>query len=57
VTALGTPLLRLLRAPDGVDVTRPHHYVADEGDVTVDHMTDLIDGELVGAPAHRGQHR
>ena len=56
VTLAGTPLLRLLRVPAGTDATRPEHYVADEGDARVQHMTDLIDGDqLVDPPG--GQHR
>jgi len=45
VVLVGTPLLHLLRVPAGVDRTRPEHYVADEGDAAVHHMTDLIDGD------------
>jgi SSS family solute:Na+ symporter len=48
VTGLVTVALRLLKVPDGVDGTRPDHYVADEGDSRVGHMTDLLDGEYAG---------
>jgi SSS family solute:Na+ symporter len=47
VAALLTPVLRGGGAPDGVDRTREHDYVADEGDPTVRRMTELIDGESV----------
>jgi SSS family solute:Na+ symporter len=45
VTGAVTLLLRWLRVPDGVDATHPQHYVADEGDNRVKHMTDLLDGD------------
>jgi hypothetical protein len=43
--------------PAGADVTRPEHYVADEGDATVRHMTALIDGERPAADPKGGSHR
>jgi solute:Na+ symporter, SSS family len=57
VTLAATPLLRLLRVPAGTDVTRPEHYVADEGDATVRHMTALIDGERITDEPKGGSHR
>ena len=47
VVLVGTPLLNVLGVPAGVDRTRPEHYVADEGDADVHHMTGLIDGDYV----------
>jgi len=44
VTALLTPVLRLVGVIDGVDQTRPQDYVADEGDQGVRRMTEIIDG-------------
>jgi SSS family solute:Na+ symporter len=48
VTFAATPLLRLAGAPDGTDATAAQHYVADEGDAKVKHMTDLLDGDQAG---------
>jgi SSS family solute:Na+ symporter len=50
VTVLATPVLHRLGVPEGRDTTRPEDYVADEGDASVQHMTDLIDGDLVANP-------
>ncbi len=50
VTLLGTPVLNWLGIPAGRDSTKPEHYVADEGDESVGHLTDLIDGDLVARP-------
>jgi SSS family solute:Na+ symporter len=47
VAAILTPLLRGGGMPDGVDRTREHDYVADEGDPTIRRMTELIDGETL----------
>jgi SSS family solute:Na+ symporter len=44
VAVIATPAFRALGVPDGKDVTRPHDYVADEGDPTVRRMTEIIDG-------------
>ncbi len=50
VTFLATPVLNWLGVPAGRDATRPEHYVADEGDESVHHLTELIDGDLVAEP-------
>lgn len=54
VATLATPVLRLFRAPDGVDLTRPADYDTDEGDPTLQRLDDLLDGrplQGVGARA------
>jgi solute:Na+ symporter, SSS family len=59
VAAALTPVLRGGGMPDGVDRTREHDYVADEGDPTVRRMTELIDGETLPeepAKATAGRH-
>src|SRR5262249_7583207 len=40
VAVVGTWILTGLRVPRGRDITKPGHYVADEGDTTVRHMTE-----------------
>ncbi len=45
VVLVATPVLRVLRVADGVDATRPHDYVADEGDRQLHRMTEILDGE------------
>jgi SSS family solute:Na+ symporter len=57
VVLVATPLLHGVGAPAGIDSTRADHYVADEGDETVGHMTTLIDGEDLAPPARHGNHR
>jgi hypothetical protein len=52
-TNCGIPL-RLAGPPAG---TGPEHYVADEGDATVRHMTALIDGERVADDPKGGSRR
>ncbi|OLE26483.1 MAG: sodium:solute symporter [Actinobacteria bacterium 13_1_20CM_3_71_11] len=49
VTVVATPVLHRLGVPAGVDATRPEHYVADEGDASVQHMTELLDGARLPA--------
>jgi SSS family solute:Na+ symporter len=44
VAAVGTVVLRAGRVPDGIDITGPHDYVADEGEPTIHRMTELVDG-------------
>ena len=44
VAAVGTVVLRSGGVPDGVDITGPHDYVADEGEPTLHRMTELVDG-------------
>jgi SSS family solute:Na+ symporter len=44
VTVAGTLAFRWLRIPDGVDITRPWHYIADEGNPTIQRMAELLDG-------------
>jgi SSS family solute:Na+ symporter len=50
VTLVGTPVLKLLGVRAGTDSTRPEHYIADEGDKLVHHMTYLIDGDVIPNP-------
>ncbi len=57
VALLGTQVLDVLRVPRGVDATRPDHYVADEGDTSVRHMTELIDGDVAVEEQPGSQHR
>jgi hypothetical protein len=57
VVGVATPLLHGVGAPAGIDSTRAHHYVADEGDGEVGHMTTLIDGEDLAGAARHGNHR
>jgi solute:Na+ symporter, SSS family len=47
VTVVGTPVLRLLRVPDGEDLTRQRSYVADEGDPIVRRLDEILDGRPV----------
>jgi SSS family solute:Na+ symporter len=52
VTVVATVVLRGAGMPEGTDITRPHDYIADEGDPTVRRMTEIIDGEpAAGAPS------
>ena len=51
IAVSGTLVLRTLEFPRGIDLTRPHDYVADEDDPTIRRMTDLVDGALT-----RGAH-
>lgn len=44
IVFVATPVLRLARAPEGVDATDERDYVADEGDPRVRRMTEIIDG-------------
>jgi SSS family solute:Na+ symporter len=44
VTVVATLVLRAAQVPAGVDLTRPEHYLMDEGDPALDRMTELIDG-------------
>jgi SSS family solute:Na+ symporter len=57
ITFAGTPLLKFLAVPAGIDATLPHQYAADEGDKTVGHMTALIDGDELSGTAKTGSHR
>ncbi len=50
VTLVATPMLKRLGVPAGTDSTRPEHYVVDEGDELVHHMTYLIDGDVIPNP-------
>jgi solute:Na+ symporter, SSS family len=53
LATVATPVLRLLRIPDGVDSTRPADYHADVGDPTIQRMDDLLDGQsLQSVGAH-----
>ncbi|HKS97887.1 MAG TPA: sodium:solute symporter family protein [Rugosimonospora sp.] len=53
VAVVATPVLRLLRIPDGVDTTRPADYQADGDDPTIKRLDDLLDGQtLQSAGAH-----
>jgi SSS family solute:Na+ symporter len=56
VAVLATALLRGVAVPDGVDVTRPDDYVADEGDPTIRRMSELVDGDADDDQHHHGQH-
>jgi len=51
IVGVGTVILRVIGVPNGYDATSPHDYVAEEGDVEVHRMTELIDG---GAPVSIG---
>jgi SSS family solute:Na+ symporter len=44
VAVVGTLVLRYGGVPDGMDITGPHDYVADEGEPTIRRMAELIDG-------------
>ncbi|HKS98018.1 MAG TPA: sodium:solute symporter [Rugosimonospora sp.] len=55
VAIVGTLLLRQLRVPYGPDATRPHDYVADEGDRQLHRMTEILDGESVHH--HQAEHQ
>jgi SSS family solute:Na+ symporter len=50
VVLVGTVVLRLVRAPQGVDITHPTDYVADEGDAELRRMTEIIDGTPIEEP-------
>jgi SSS family solute:Na+ symporter len=50
VTVLATPILHRLGVPAGRDATRTADYVADEGDASVQHLTELLDGDRVREP-------
>jgi SSS family solute:Na+ symporter len=50
VTGAGTLLLRGMRAPDGVDMTVPADYLADESD-GINRMAELVDG-TTRRPSH-----
>ncbi|MBM2618433.1 sodium:solute symporter [Actinoplanes sp. LDG1-06] len=45
IAVAATPVFRALDIPAGVDLTREHDYIADEGDPTVRRMTEIIDGD------------
>jgi solute:Na+ symporter, SSS family len=47
VAVVATLVLKAVRVPDGVDVTRADHYVADAGDPRVDRGTGEIEAELL----------
>jgi SSS family solute:Na+ symporter len=51
VTVTATLVLRAARVSAGVDLTEPRHYFLDEGDPTLDRMTELVDGTEFH-PAH-----
>jgi SSS family solute:Na+ symporter len=51
VTVLGTLFLRAMRAPDGVDMTGPGDYLADESD-GINRMAELVDGTTARRPSH-----
>jgi len=51
VVVAGTVLLRAAGVSAGIDRTRPHDYVADEGDDRVQRMSELVDGT-----SQRGRH-
>jgi solute:Na+ symporter, SSS family len=44
VAGVGTVVLRVGGVPDGIDVTGPHDYLADEGEPTIHRMSELVDG-------------
>jgi len=44
VAFVGTLVLRYGGVPDGVDLTAPHDYVADEGEPDIRRMAELVDG-------------
>jgi len=44
VTVIAALVLRVVRVPDGLDLTEPQHYFVDEGDPELDRMTELLDG-------------
>ncbi|MBV1855024.1 sodium:solute symporter family protein [Catellatospora tritici] len=52
VVVAATVLLRGLRVPGGVDLTRPEDYYADAGDGAAGRAEELIDGRSARAPAH-----
>jgi solute:Na+ symporter, SSS family len=54
VAAGATPLCRRLGLAEGVDTTCPTDYLADEGDVTVRRMAELVDG-TPRTPARHGR--
>ena len=58
VAVLATPVLRLLRAPDGLDLTWRRDYVADEGDAEVRRLDEILDGRPVAQAGseHPGHH-
>jgi solute:Na+ symporter, SSS family len=47
VAVLATPVLRLLRVPDGRDITWRRDYVADDGQSDVRRLDELLDGRPV----------
>jgi solute:Na+ symporter, SSS family len=44
VAVAATHVLRTLQVPDGVDITGPGDYLADEGDPSVRRLAELVDG-------------
>jgi SSS family solute:Na+ symporter len=47
VAVVATPVLRLLRVPDGRDITWRRDYAADEGPMLAHRMDELLDGRPV----------
>ena len=50
IVVLATPVLRLLRVPDGEDLTRRRSYRADEGDPLLRRLDEILDGRPVESP-------
>ena len=52
VAVIGTLALRIAGAPNGIDMTDRRDYFADEGEDSIQRMTELVDGAALNRGAH-----